>query len=125
MGDLLSLPTLPTRIKHGKESLVDYSNSHVVTSNQYLIVLKQKALDKGVADKIREQKAKEREKISKQVEHALTPRKKIVQRNFEKEDKVRFNNAWFTTTVRVVVNDSTLISRQGLGPILWGIKYLA
>jgi hypothetical protein len=104
---------------------MDYSNSHVVTSNQYLIVLKQKALDKGVADKFREQKAKEREKISKQVEHALTPRKKIVQRNFEKEDKVRFNNAWFITTVRVVMNDSTLISRQGLGPILWGIKYLA
>jgi len=54
LGDLLSLPRLPTKKIHGKESLMDYSNSHVVTSNQYLIVLKQKALDKEVVDKIRE-----------------------------------------------------------------------
>jgi len=36
--DLLSLPKLLTRRTHHKESLVDYSNSHVVTSNQYLVV---------------------------------------------------------------------------------------
>jgi hypothetical protein len=33
LGDLLSLLRLPTRKKHGKEPLVDYSNSHVVTSD--------------------------------------------------------------------------------------------
>jgi hypothetical protein len=54
LGDLLSLPRLPTRKRHGKEPLVDYSNSHVVTSNQYLAMLRQKALGKEVVDKIKE-----------------------------------------------------------------------
>jgi hypothetical protein len=40
LGDILSLPRLPTKKRHGKKPLVDYSNSHVVTSNQYLVVLK-------------------------------------------------------------------------------------
>jgi hypothetical protein len=53
LGDLLFLPILPTRKRHGKESLMDYSSSHVATSNQYLVMLKQKALDKIVADKIK------------------------------------------------------------------------
>jgi hypothetical protein len=54
LGDLLSLPRLPTKKILDKEPLVDYSNSHVVTSNQYLIVLRQKALEKKIIDKIRE-----------------------------------------------------------------------
>jgi hypothetical protein len=40
---------------------VDYSNSYVVTSKPYLAVLKQKNLEKKVADKIKEYKAKEKE----------------------------------------------------------------
>jgi hypothetical protein len=40
LGYLLSLPRLPTNQIHGKESLMDYSNSHVVTLDQYLVVLK-------------------------------------------------------------------------------------
>jgi hypothetical protein len=31
LGDLLSLPRLPTKRIHGKELLVEYSSSHVVT----------------------------------------------------------------------------------------------
>jgi hypothetical protein len=38
---------------------MDYSNSHVVTSYQYLIVLKLKVMDKEV-EKIKELKAKEK-----------------------------------------------------------------
>ncbi len=57
LGDLLSLPRLPTRKRHGKEPLVDYSGLHVVTSNQYAITLRQKKLEKEV-DKIKEQKQK-------------------------------------------------------------------
>jgi hypothetical protein len=60
LGDLLSLPRLPTRRKHGKEPLVDYSSSHVVTSDQYLVVLKQKALEKEIVDEIKEQNAKKK-----------------------------------------------------------------
>jgi hypothetical protein len=58
LGDLLFLPRLPTRGKHGKEPLMDYSNSHVVTSDQYLVVLRQTTLEKEIVDKIREQKPK-------------------------------------------------------------------
>jgi hypothetical protein len=73
LGDLLSLPRLPTRRRHGKEPLVDYSSLHVVTLDQYLVVLRQKALEKKV-DKIKEHKSKEREEnISIWVEHTLTP----------------------------------------------------
>ncbi len=52
---------------------MDCFNSHMVTLYQYLALLKQKALEKKIVDKIREQKAKEREeKISRQVEHTFT-----------------------------------------------------
>lgn len=58
----------------GKEPLIDYSNSHVVTSKQYLVVLKQKKMDKEVADKVRVLKAKEREeKRSRRFQDTLTP----------------------------------------------------
>jgi hypothetical protein len=39
---------------------VDYSNSHVVTSNQYLVILKQMVMDKKIVDKLREQNANKR-----------------------------------------------------------------
>jgi hypothetical protein len=52
---------LPTRKRHGKKPLVDYSSSHLVTLDQYLAMLRQKALDKEVINKIKEQKTKERE----------------------------------------------------------------
>jgi hypothetical protein len=48
--NLLSLPQLPTRKRQGKKPLVDYSSSYVVTSNQYLVVLKQNVVDKKVVD---------------------------------------------------------------------------
>ncbi len=41
---------------------MDYSNSHVVTSNQYFVMLRQKALEKEFVDKIKEKKTKEKEK---------------------------------------------------------------
>ncbi len=40
---------------------MDYFNSHMVTSYQYLVVLKHKALDKEVCDIIKELKTKEKE----------------------------------------------------------------
>ncbi len=50
------------KTKQHNELLMDYSNSHVVTLDQYLVVLKQKAMDKEIVDKLREKKVKEREK---------------------------------------------------------------
>ncbi len=43
---MLLLLALPTKKKQSDESLVDYSNSHVVTLDQYLAILKQKVVDK-------------------------------------------------------------------------------
>ncbi len=54
-------------------------------------------------DKIKEQKTKERKKKrSIWVEHTLTPIEKIDQKNVEKEDITRLNNAWFVATVRAI-----------------------
>jgi hypothetical protein len=95
---LLFLPQLPTRRILGKEPLVDYSNSHVVTSNQYLAVLKQKTMDKKAMDKVRELKAKERqEKKSKRFQDTLTLVKRATQRIIEKEQRTKFNQAFKAT----------------------------
>jgi hypothetical protein len=45
---------LHTRKTRGIEPLVDYSKYHVVTLEQYLGILHQKAMQKEVADKERE-----------------------------------------------------------------------
>ncbi len=53
---MLSLLTLLPKRRLSKEPLVDYSNSHVVTLDQYLVILKSKVVDKEIADKLKEQK---------------------------------------------------------------------
>ncbi len=64
---------------------MDYSNSHVVTLDQYLVVLKQKTMDKKFANEIKELKAKEKGKRkSRKVENTLTQAKKTIQRRIEK-----------------------------------------
>jgi hypothetical protein len=50
------------KTRQRNEPLVDYSSSLVVTLNQYLTILKQKVMDKEIADKLKEHKVKEREK---------------------------------------------------------------
>jgi len=73
LANKLSLPRLPTRRILGKEPLVDYSNSHVMIANQYLVMLKQKTMDKEAMDKIKELKAKEKqEKRSRRFQDTLT-----------------------------------------------------
>jgi hypothetical protein len=47
LANLLYLPQLPTRKTFGKEPLVYYFSSHVVTFNQYLVVLKKKEKQRG------------------------------------------------------------------------------
>jgi hypothetical protein len=101
LANLLSLPQLPTRRILGKEPLIDYSNSHVVTSNQYLAVLKKKTMDKEATNKVRELKAKEKEeKISKRFQNTLTPVEQATQRIIEKEQETKFNQTWSTTTFK-------------------------
>jgi hypothetical protein len=56
----LSLPHQRARKRKGKESLIDYIKSHVVTFNEHLNILRHKAMEKDVAKKIKKQKKKER-----------------------------------------------------------------
>jgi len=66
-------------------------------------MLKQKALEKKIVNKIKEHKTKEKEeKTSREVEHTPTPMERVAQKNVENEDKDWFNNAWFVIVVRVV-----------------------
>ncbi len=60
-ASLLSLPHLLTRKTRGKEPLVDYNQSYVVTSSEYFSILQQKVLAKEVAKVIKQQKKKEKE----------------------------------------------------------------
>jgi hypothetical protein len=61
MHNLFSLPRLFVRQTKGKDPLVDYSQSHVVTFNQFKNIMWKKAMDKVVVEEIREDKQKERE----------------------------------------------------------------
>jgi hypothetical protein len=53
MHNLFSLLRLFVRQKKGKEPLVDYSQSHVITFDQYLNIMWKKAMDKVVVKEIR------------------------------------------------------------------------
>jgi hypothetical protein len=60
--NLLLLPHLPTKHTKGKEPLIDFSQSHVVTSYEYLdIPLGKKTMEKVVVKEIRTCKRKEKE----------------------------------------------------------------
>ncbi len=60
-NNLLSLPHLLTRRTSGRESLVDYSQSHVVTSEEYLTIMWQEVMNKEVAKLFRETRRKEKQ----------------------------------------------------------------
>jgi hypothetical protein len=49
----MSLPHLPSKQIHGKEPLVDYSQNHVVTLEEYLQIMKQKVGEKVAVKKKR------------------------------------------------------------------------
>jgi hypothetical protein len=61
MHNLFSLPCLSIKQTKGKNTLVDYSQSHVITSNQPLNIMWKKTMDKVVVDEIKEDRWKERE----------------------------------------------------------------
>jgi hypothetical protein len=65
---LLSLPHLPTRRTSGKKPLVDYSQSHVVTLEEYLMIMRQKATHREAV----EHHIKENIRKEKQVRKTLT-----------------------------------------------------
>jgi len=57
---LLSLPHMPIRRTNAKKPLVDYFQSHVVTSKEYLRIMRQKAMVKEAIKHIKESRRKEK-----------------------------------------------------------------
>jgi hypothetical protein len=53
LHNLLSLLHLPIRRTRGKEPLIDYSHSHVVTFVEYLNILRKETMDKTTAEEIK------------------------------------------------------------------------
>jgi hypothetical protein len=62
MHNLFSLPCLPAIQTKGKEPLVDYFQSHVVTSYQYLDIMQKKAMDKTIMKKIKKENKRRKRK---------------------------------------------------------------
>jgi ATP:corrinoid adenosyltransferase len=62
MYNLFSLPHLLARKTKGKAPLIDYSQSHVVTLDEYLDILRMKIIPKENVEEIKESKREEREK---------------------------------------------------------------
>jgi hypothetical protein len=62
--NLLLLSRLPTKHTKGKESLIDYSQSCVMISSEYLDIIRKKTMGKAATEEIRVAKRKER-KIGK------------------------------------------------------------
>ncbi len=61
MHQLLSLLHLLAKQTRRKEPLLNYSQFHVVTNVEYLVVMHKKAMEKVVVDAIRETHCKEKE----------------------------------------------------------------
>ncbi len=61
MHNLILLLHLLARCTKGKKPLIDYFRSNVVTSFEYLDILKIKTMEKIVAEEIRRRKIKDKE----------------------------------------------------------------
>jgi hypothetical protein len=74
--NLLSLPHLLAKQTKGRELLVDYSQSHVVTSKEYLVSLKTKAMDKATTNEAKETNRKQKKDVRlRKATNTLTPAK--------------------------------------------------
>ncbi len=79
--------------------------------DQYLVVLKQKTMDKEVTDKLKELKIKKREeKRSKRFQDTLTPTKQTTQRIIEKEQKTTLIKCGSLLQLKLLANASKTLS---------------
>jgi len=58
--NLLLLPCLLIRNTKGKEPLIDYSQSHIMTSFEYFNILRRKVMEKIIVKEIRACKRKDK-----------------------------------------------------------------
>jgi hypothetical protein len=90
-----------------------------MTFDQYLVVCKQKTMDKEVMDKVKELKIKVgEEKKSKRFQDTFIPTKQATQRIIEKEQRTKFNQAWSITTIKATSECFQNNLEQDFEPIL-------
>ncbi len=111
-SNLLSLPHLPTRKTKGRERLVDYSQSLVVTFDKYLRIMRQKAMEKEVVQEVRQSTRKEREeKHVRKVVDSQVVVGCVAQKNTKKQDerqaRLDFVITWSPATWRNMRNNYT------------------
>jgi hypothetical protein len=102
--NLLSFLHLPTRHTNGKEPLIVYFQSHVVTSFEYLDILRRKTMEKVVAEEIRVGKTKDKEdrQVKGVAKLGLAP-KRTTQKTIEKCVKAQVTATW--TLVAIIEVD--------------------
>ncbi len=92
---------LPTKQIRGKEPLVNYSQSHVVTSAEYLVIMCKNVMEKLVAKLIRETHHKEREENKvKKITNYFTIDDQASQCVIIRNAKEHFQYNWSTIIVR-------------------------
>ncbi len=85
-GDLFTLLHSPTRKTQARELLVDYSQSCVVVSEEYLSRMRQKTLEKEAIETIREAQRKERlKKQDTRIDNSLTIVERVIHQELEKQ----------------------------------------
>ncbi len=85
-SNLLSLPHLPTRRTSGKEPLIAYSQSNVVTSKEYLTIMQQKAMVRDVTKLIKKTRGGgNQNKQARKVLTIMTMTKRVIEREFTKQ----------------------------------------
>ncbi len=103
LPNLLSLPHLLVRWPRGNEPLVDYSQSRVVTSVEYLSILRNKPMDKVAIEEIKEGKWKEIEdKRTKRVSKLGTIANRATIKILGNHVKAQFTITWTPTTIKQV-----------------------
>ncbi len=80
LHSLLSLPHLLARCTQGREPLIDYSQSNVVTSRDYLNVLQKKNINKATADNIRKAHKEKEEKQARKAMDAQRAAMRVTQK---------------------------------------------
>lgn len=103
ISSLLELPEIPVRVpvRRGGEPLIDYSQSLLLTSEEYIVAMQKKA-DRREAARIEAEQRRheaERRKVEKQAEKKRKEVEKL-QHEAEKQARKEFRARWSTEAIR-------------------------
>lgn len=79
---------------------MDYSQNHVVTSEEYLKLMRQKTMDKKAINQIRENWKKEKQEKQARIVFTTTIVTRTTKRELAKQHQVRFILAWSFVAIK-------------------------